>query len=157
MSVSKKYSIEFTKEQFFILLKTVYMGNWMANGNAEEEKELRNDYDALESLIFSHAAQFGFAQYVEHDSDDGDAYYPTAEFEENTDVAEIKDAYDDATFWGELTARLGAQCFERRYSKAEADKMSPSEHFAKLHECIHLCADEVEKFGLDRVSFPNFK
>jgi hypothetical protein len=157
MSGSKKQSIEFTKEQFFVLLKAVYMGNWMANGNADEEKDLRKDYDALESLIFSHAPQFGLAQYVEHESNEGDIYYPTSEFEEDTEVAAIKDAYDEATFWGELAARLGAQCFARRYSKADADKMSPSEHFTKLHECINLCADELERFGLDRVSFPVFK
>ena len=157
MSGLKKQSIEFTKEQFFVLLKTVYMGSWMANSNADDEKELRKDYDALESLIFSYAPQFGFDQYVEHESDDGDQYYATSEFEENTEVAEIKDAYDEATFWGELAARLGAQCFARRYSKTDADKMSPSEHFTKLHECINICADELEKFGLDRVSVPVFK
>ena len=157
MSESKKQSIEFTKEQFFVLLKAVYMGNWMANGNAEEEGELRKDYDALESLIFSHASQFGFDEYVEHKGSQGDACYPTSQFEENTEVAEIKDAYDEATFWGELAARLGAQCFAQRYSKAVADKMSPSEHFTKLHECINLCADELEKFGLDRVSIPVYK
>ncbi|MCX7123745.1 MAG: hypothetical protein NTV32_08825 [Gammaproteobacteria bacterium] len=154
MSGSKKQSIEFTKEQFSVLLKAVYMGNWMANGNADEEKDLRKDYDALESLIFSHALQFGFDQYVEQDSDDGDGYYPTSEFEEDTEVAEIKDAYDEATFWGELAARLGAQFFAKRYSKEEADKMSPSAHFTKLHECINLCADELETFGLDRLSIP---
>ena len=49
-----------TKKQFFILMKLVYLGNWIVNAfNIEQDKE----YEQVEDLIFKMAQIYGFDRF----------------------------------------------------------------------------------------------
>lgn len=146
---SKKQSIELTKKQFEVLLKIVYLGNWMVN--AYRTKDIKKDYENIESLIFSLAPKFGFAKYMDHEQSDGARYYPTGYFEEETDVSKLHDEYDEENFWDELAERLGERDFFEKYSKGEIEKMSRDERFTKMYECIDAYSDELERLGLERI------
>ena len=141
--------IEFSKEQFLALMKTVYLGNWLANAIRTDDKY--KDYEAMEDYIFSFAKEAGFDRYVNHEPKDGDRYYPTSYFEEETDVDILKDEYDDELFWEELIERLGNRDFLNKYGKEEIRKMNREERFIKRMECEEKYEDEVEKYGVERL------
>jgi hypothetical protein len=97
-------NIEFTKEQFLTLLKIVYLGNWMAN--AQREDGLIEEYESMESFIFSQAKKFGYDKYLDDELKDENLYFPTRAFEEETRVHELVEEYDEDSFWDELVERL---------------------------------------------------
>lgn len=144
-------NIPFTKKQFLALMKTVYLGNWMANAQRAEGEV--KDYKDTENYIFSHASKFGLEKYVEHENSDGDEYYPTMDFEENTDVHVQHDNYDEETFWDELTHRLGDIKFHQKYSLKEQQKMSQEEHFIKNMACVDEVWEQLSKKGLEQLEF----
>lgn len=153
MKEENKTSIEFTKEQFLTLMKTVYLGNWMANANRDGSKEDPHikEYERMEDYIFSLAPQFGFEKYLDHESKDGERYFPTGLFEEETDVNKLHDEYDEETFWDELSDRLRDRDFYKKYSKKDWEKMTKDERFIKLQECIIKWEEELEKNGIERL------
>lgn len=146
---SKKQTIELTQKQFLSLLKVVYLGNWMANANRAKNKA--KDYEAIEDLIFSYASSFDLSRFVDHEPSDGDKYFPTRDFEENTDVHKFHEEYDEETFWDELCDRLGERDFYRKYSPEEIRKMSREDYFVKFQKCVTAWEIEMENEGLERL------
>lgn len=142
-------SIEFTNEQYLALMKAVYLGNWMANAYRIDDK--KKDYEAIENYIFSFAPKFGQSRFMDHETTDGDRYYPTMAFEEETDVHEFHDEYDEEAVWDELAEWLGGRDFSERYSETEIKAMSRDERFIKLSKCIDVYHDEFEKHGMERI------
>lgn len=145
----KKQAIIFTRKQFQALLKTVYLGNWMANANRVHD--MQKDYESTEDYIFSKASRFGLERYVDHEESDGERYYPTSYFEEETDVNKLHEEYDEETMWDELTEHLGERDFLEKYSAEEIKKMSQKDYFFKISECVDFYHDEFAKFGLERI------
>ncbi|MBU2592256.1 hypothetical protein KKD61_02250 [Patescibacteria group bacterium] len=141
--------VEFTKKQFLSLMKAVYLGNWMAN--AWRIKGRVKDYERIEDYIFSLAPRFGLDRCMDHEESDGDRYYPTSYFEEETDVDRRHEEYDEDTFWDELAERLGERDFFEKYSIEEIKKMPREERFTKHCECVDLVNKEIEKRGLKRM------
>ena len=76
-------------------------------------------------------------------------FFPTSQFEEETDVHKLHEEYDEETFWDELIDRLGDRDFYRHYSKEEIQKMTQEERFEKLYEFIDKWADEINKRGIE--------
>jgi len=143
-----KQTITFTKEQFEVLLKTVYMGNWVAN--AWRNEKYKTEYEKFESYIFSFASQFGLEEYVDHDEEEN-IYYPSAEFEERTEVHELLDEYNTDTFLDQLAERFGERDFFERYSEEEVKEMTDDDRFKNLSDCICAYHEEIEVFGIDRL------
>ena len=144
-----KQSIEFTNEQYLALMKAVYLGNWVAN--AYRIDDTKKEYEAIEDYIFSFAPKFGLARFMDHEAADGDRYYPTRAFEEETDVHELHDEYDEETVWDELAEWLGERDFFKRYSEAEIEAMSREAYFIKKSECVAVYEKEFERHGIERV------
>lgn len=146
-----KKTISLTKKQYLSLMKAVYLGNWMAN--ACRAKDKIKDLDDIESHIFSYASRFGLQEFVDHDSDFMDTYYPTRAFEEDTDVHELHDYYDNHIFWQELASRLAQRDLNETYSKKEITQMSDYERFEKLMDLEEKIADRLYKNGLEFLRF----
>ena len=146
---SKKQIIELTKEQYESLLKMVYLGNWMANAHRTED--IKKEYERIEDYIFSFAPKFGFEKYMIHEESDGEKFFPTRFFEEETDVDSLHNEYDENTFWDELPERLGERDFYEKYKEKEIENMSREERFEKLYECIDVYDDEFCANGIKRL------
>lgn len=148
-----KQSIKLTKEQFEDLLKMVYLGNWMVNACRDGSAEDPNieKYEKIHDYVFSLAPKFGWEKYVDHEESDGDKYYPTRFFEEETDINSLHDEYDNNTFWDELPDRLGERDFWEKYTQKEVEAMSKEERFIKRCECSEPYEDEVYKYGIERL------
>ncbi len=159
MSKENKQSIELSKEQFFALLKAVYLGNWMANAHRDGSAEdpIIREYEDISDFIFSQAPKFGFKEYVIHERGDGKRHYPTRYFEEGTDVDKLHDEYDKENFWDELVDILGRRDFFRHYGRERIEKMGRDERFKKLYEFIDKWEDEVGEYGIERLDIKNDK
>lgn len=55
--------IELTEQQFRYLLDLVYIGNWVINSTRENDRI--QEYDQVESLIFSHCLHHKMSKLVE--------------------------------------------------------------------------------------------
>ncbi|MBW6440426.1 hypothetical protein K0B03_00095 [Patescibacteria group bacterium] len=148
-----KQSIKFTKEQFEDLSKMVYLGNWMANAHRDGSTEDLHieKYEKIQDYIFSLAPKFGLEKYMDHEDSDGDKYYPSRFFEEETDINLLHDEYDENTFWQELPNRLGDRDFFEKFSKAEIEAMSDKERFIKRCRHSETYEDELSKNGIERL------
>lgn len=142
--------INFTNKQFRTLMELVYMGNWMVNAPRTERLE---EYEAIESLIFSHAKDFGLEEHVDDEEADQGHFYPTAAFEMNSAMRQYMDEYDDDNFWEELIDRLALEEFLRRHSKEEIETMSDEERRKELYALEAILAKDFEENGLDNVRF----
>lgn len=141
--------IEFSKEQYKTLLKLVYLGNWMANAHRTEDFE--EDMEKLEHYIFSFAKDFGFEKYVDSENVGDGEFYPTRKFEEKSGVYDLHEDYDEENFWEEIISRLGERDCIRKYGAENIKKMSRMEWFEKLSDCEQEWADEMEKYGVNRL------
>lgn len=154
---NQQIEIGFTKEQFKILLKLAYLGEWMVNANRDgsAENPRKKEYEKLEDYIFSFAKEFGFGEYVDNEDADKGKFFPTRIFEEETDVHKLHEEYDEETFWDELIDRLGERDFYRHYSKNKLQKMSQKERFVNLYEFIDKWAEEIDENGIERLEIKN--
>ena len=53
----------------------------------------------MEDYIFSLAKQFGLDEWVDDENAAEGKFFPTRQFEEETDVHELHEEYDEETFW----------------------------------------------------------
>ena len=135
------------------MLKLAYLGNWLANANRDgnDEDPIKEEYEKMEDYLFSFAEKFGLGEYMTHEESDGDKYFPSRKFEEETDVDELHDEYDEETFWSELPERLGDRDFHRQYSQAEIAKMTQDERFTFLCRFSDKWGEELNKNGIARL------
>lgn len=143
----KRMKINFTKKQFTDLLKLVYLGNWVINAHRTEST--KNQYQEMESYVFSFADQFGLDSYV--DKDDGETAYPTAYFEDTSNVQQHLTEYDEETFWDELVDRLAERDTFAHLSPRELKQIDPEKLREKLYANAEKWSNEFEQHGLTRL------
>ena len=125
------------------------------DGKCLQHRKFKKDYENIEDYIFSHCPQFGFERYMDHEKSDGNKYYPTSYFEDETGVHEVHKGYDEKTMWDELAEHLGERDFFEKYTINEVKKMSREEYFERKSEVIDYYYGEFEKFGLKRTRVDN--
>lgn len=145
----QKNSIELTREQFLALLKAVYLGNWVAN--AHREVGLLKEYENIEDCVFSYAKQFGYGKYVDDELADEGRYFPTRNFEEETDVNLRHDEYDDEIFWDELIERMAERDVISSHSRKELMEMGRLEFADLVWQAEAKYEGIFEKRGLDAI------
>jgi hypothetical protein len=75
-------NIELTKDQYEILLKLMYCGEWVLNSHKTSEDKAYKETDKFEQHIFSYAKEFKMDKLIEYDNEEK-KYYPTALMEDN--------------------------------------------------------------------------
>lgn len=143
--------INFTKKQYEQLIKLVYLGNWMAN--AIRSDRTYKEFDDLESYILSFSKNFNLEKFAELDSNSDGRYYPTSNLEDDPTITKLLEEYDEETFWEELTDRLTAREFAKKYTKAQVKKMNQKQHFLNFCELKDQVEEILEDEGLDTLKF----
>jgi len=139
--------IRLSPAQYQILIKLVYLGQWMIEGAREEEGELE-EYDALASYIYSYAPLFGAKNLVDFDEAEGE-YYPSSELDEL--MEEIIARYEESTFWDQLVLRLAERDLIREYGEEGIKRMDWKELEDKRGALIKKYLREIEEHGLDNL------
>ncbi len=142
--------VAFTRQQFLTLLKTVYLGTWVAN--ACRGTDYHKDFEELESYIFTHAPMFGYDKYAEASFDDsGGSCSASADFEEDEKIHEYSDYYDNEIFWDELTSHLALRDVHKKYPKGKIKSLTREQFFTELLEHQAKWSKELEDYGVDRL------
>jgi hypothetical protein len=142
--------INFTKEQYEVLLKTVYMGAGMVH-SVEEEGAEENEFDALEQYLLSFAKEFGLERYADFDEEEK-RYHPSGELEEDESVVECLHRYDDYTFWDKLVYNLAERDMIKKHGKSAVAKMSEEECLTKGQTFVQRYEKEFEKNGIGNLT-----
>ena len=79
-------------------------------------------------------------------------FFPTRIFEEDTDVFDVCQEYNEATFWDEIVEKLAERDFFTKYSAQDREKMTKDERVDKLYVFIDKWAEEINENGLDNLA-----
>jgi hypothetical protein len=140
--------INFTKKQYEDLVKLVYLGTWMVNAHRTDDRVEK--YEDLEQYLLSFYKEFGMENFILFD-EELKRFFPTKEFEEETDVEQYIDEYNNDIFWEELIDRLARRDFIREYGEENVLKMTWEERFEKEQPFIDKYDEEFEKNGIENL------
>lgn len=149
ISFPQNLSINFSREQYSNLLNMAHLGNWMINAQRSGAKgdEQYEEYNDLESYLFSFAKKMGFGNLVDEYKG---KFYTSWDFMELSDADSFHEEYDEENFWGELVSRLADRDMEKCFGE-KIEKTDKSEYFSKLFNCEEKYEKEVEDFGMQRM------
>jgi hypothetical protein len=150
MKNENKKSIEFTKEQYEALAKTVYLGNWMANAQrtGSPDDPHMKEYNDIADYVYSLAKDFGLPDDFEAGLEFSDGE------EEAPEASRLHEEYDERNVWEELCDMLGERDFFKKYTMDEIKKMG-EDGFMKRMECEIVWEEEFEKHGIERLGIIN--
>lgn len=129
--------LELTKKEYRRLLDMVYIGNWVLNSARGEDRF--GDYDALESLLFSHAAEEGMGVLAEECEGE---IIPSKAFVEGGIHEAIID-YENAVFFDILAEELSRRDMEEEH----IDPNDTEELLVRIEEYMA----EFEVSGTDKL------
>ncbi len=140
--------INITNKQYALLIKILYLGDWMINAN-ELEDDRNKEVDEFFSYILSFAKDFGMKDMIDEYKGQ---YMGSRKLEEDELVQKSIEDYDDEYFWDELTNMMADRDFHRRYSKEEIEAMGDwIAREEKRDEFVEKYGKEFEKYGLERL------
>ena len=135
--------ITLTKEQFEILIRMVYLGNWVVNGDRTEGRY--EDYDNMENLLFSQADKFGLADLVAYD-EASSAWNASRRFED--DAMDLLDECIEDIFWDELVRRLAWRDVLLIYGDEAVESMTEEAKIRLESPYIEKYREEIENNGV---------
>ncbi len=100
------------------------------------------DYRVLRNKILSIADEMGMKGCYEKE---GDTYYETREYEENSKQTEFIDEYDEDSFWEQLVTKLVDRDYAQQYGN---EKVDFELRVSRVCEIEKKYADEVNESGL---------
>ena len=130
--------LHLTEKQYRRLLDLVYIGNWVLNSTRGDDRF--EDYDQVESLIFSHCLDHGMAQLIELYNGE---IIPSRAFAEGG-IHEAIMAYEDVTFFEILAEELALR-------DLDADRAT-AENYDEVMERMEEYMGEFEAHGTDHIN-----
>jgi hypothetical protein len=143
--------INFTKNEYRLLLDIAYLGQWMLQAYESDLSSEDDEYEMLVQKIYSFGKEMGFGDLVES-SKKLNKFYPTRLYEDESGIHDKIDQYNDDTFWDELINRL-AERDAHADAEASNQEISSVEDFLKLstpHESRY--AQEFSENGLRNIT-----
>ena len=130
--------IELTEQQYRYLLDLVYIGNWVINSTRDDDRI--QEYDQVESLVFSHCLHHRMSKLVELYNGE---LIPSRAFAEGG-IHEAIEQYEDIVFYEILADDLAMR-------DMDGEPMN-HENYAALMDRIDAYMDEFDQYGTDHVS-----
>ena len=131
--------LKLTQKQYRRLLDLVYIGNWVLNSTRGDDRI--QDYDQVESLVFSHCLDHGMTKLVELYEGE---LIPSRAFAEGG-IHEAIMAYEDAVFFEILAEELALRDAEEQGREAAQDQ---EEVMARMEQYL----GEFEEHGTDHIT-----
>ena len=130
--------IKLTQKQYRRLLDLVYIGNWILNSTRGDDRI--EEYDEVESLIFSHCLSNGMARLTELYQGD---FIPSREFAEGG-IHEAIMSYEDVTFFEILAQELALRDMD--------DPPITPENYDEIMSRMEEYLTEFETHGTDHIT-----
>ncbi len=131
-------NIELTEKQYRYLLDLVYIGNWVLNSTRGSDRI--QEYDDVESRIFSHCPAHGMENLVQRT--DGELI-PSRAFADGG-IHDAIENYEDVTFYEILAEELALR-------DMDGEPMT-RENYNQLLERMDTYLNEFDTYGTDHVS-----
>ena len=130
--------IELTEQQFRYLLDLVYIGNWVINSTRENDRI--QEYDQVESLIFSHCLHHKMGKLVELYRGE---LIPSRAFADGG-IHEAIEQYEDVVFYEILAEELAMRDMD--------GEPLTRENYGELMDRIDAYLSEFDEHGTDNIS-----
>lgn len=130
--------LELTDRQFRYLLDLVYIGNWVLNSTRGDDRI--EEYDQVESTVFSQCLRQGMPKLVEHYRG---SLIPSRAFADGG-IHDAIEQYEDTVFYEILAEELALRDLD--------GQPMTRENYAALMERIDAYLSEFDAHGTDRVT-----
>ncbi len=130
--------IELTEQQYRYLLDLVYIGNWVINSTREDDRI--EEYDQVESLIFSSCADHGMKKLIERRRGET---VPSRAYA-GGGIHDAIERYEDVTFYEILAEELALRDLE--------GEPLTRENYDRLMDRIDAYLDEFDAHGTEHIS-----
>ena len=130
--------LELTDRQFRYLLNLVYIGNWVLNATRGDDRI--EEYDQVESAVFSHCLTQGMGKLVEHYQG---SLIPSRAFADGG-IHEAIEHYEDIVFYEILAEELALRDMD--------GEPLTGENYRALMERIDTYLSEFDRHGTDHVN-----
>ncbi|MCL6614132.1 MAG: hypothetical protein K6U03_05905 [Firmicutes bacterium] len=144
--------INLTPEQYEILIKLVYLGNWVVNGALTPDERLP-DFDEVEELVYAQAG--GLAEEMGLVRDEKGRFFPSAALED--ELMEFIDDYEEDCFWDHLSQRLAYRDLVEELGEEAVEMMPPNERAEALYRHEERYDREFEESGLEDLRLVKIK
>lgn len=144
--------ISLSPDEFSRLLKLVYLGEFMANVDLNDDAldDERKAFADLRSKLFGLAEENGKPHYAFYDLP-RDEWFASRGLEEDAVIRKIVQEYDEHVFWEELSDRLSSRDLMDEYGKDTIKNME-DEHYARAQDTLLDYYDrEFDTHGVDRL------
>ena len=143
--------IEITKDEYRALLEVFSMAEWVMHAHKYEEDETKKPYDEVIQKFYSYAKEMGMDNLIVY-SPDLKRYFPTAEFEDNSEGEMFIEEFENDSFWDELMDRLAERdLFEEIGSEEEFYKMDAMKRMSLQETAREKYMDEFHKNGIKNI------
>ena len=146
--------IEFTKDEYRVLLDIVYLANWVVN-SFKISDECTPEFEALKSKVFSFARRFGFDGFVERNGVT-EEFMESRAFEDSVEEKGYVSEYDDYTFWQELVSRLACKYLLEVLGEEKYRSLSQERRFMMRIRMEERVQDVIDREGLHGVFLRDF-
>ncbi|MGQ9780387.1 MAG: hypothetical protein ACUVRM_11050 [Bacillota bacterium] len=144
--------IELTPKQYEILMKLVYLGNWLVNSFRNQEERLP-EFDEVEDLVYAQAGPL--AEEMGFSRDEHGHFFPTEELDE--ELMGFVDDYEEECFWDHLVQRLAYRDLAEEIGEEAIEMMPPRERNEILARYEERYNREFEECGLDNLRLVKIK
>jgi hypothetical protein len=144
-------NINFTKEEYLLLLDIIYMADWILHAHSIGERSETKDYSELFQKLMIHAKELGCSELIEFNEIEQD-YMLTGDFEEGSAVLNYLDEFEGESFWDELISRLAMRDALIALKVSSAHEVPSELLFPALSKAEEYWSKEFETFDLNRIS-----
>ena len=138
--------ITLTKKNLRLLIKHVFIGNWILTATkTEENKELDDFFDSMLSL----GKSYNILDGIEYDEKTG-SYDLTREKEE--ELLNPVNEFEEDNFWDELINKLAIRDAKKKYGINELSKMESTDRMKVIWDEEEKYKEEFEKNGIERLA-----
>ena len=148
--------INFTKKEYRLLLDILEIAEWVLHSHRTQELEETKKYTVLIQKILSYAEQMGCEDLIVYD-DRLEGFYPTRQFEDESDHMEYIEEFEDDVFWDALAHRLAVRDLVTQVGKEEYENMEYSERASKILDLEGWYHAEFIESGLVNVKVDAIK
>jgi len=132
-----------------MLLKTLYLGIWMANAYDDDPED--NEFFDLQAYLLGFAKDFGLEEYAVYD-EKKKICYPSEVLTEDEALNQLIERYDDFTFLDKLIYNLAGRDMLEKHGEKAIEKMSDEEFFKEEASFVEKYQNEFGKNGIKNLT-----
>lgn len=142
---------QFTREEYKRLIDVAMIANWVLHVFETEENPETKEYDQVIQKIYAGAKEQGLGSLVAYDEEAG-GYYPTPDYEEESEVMDLLEDFEDNLFWFGLAQRMALKTLVDHEGIETYDELFDEKNSAKLKALEARFAEDFYENGLNNIS-----